>query len=84
MTLPPTWIAFLAQHIQAAHSTITPGPTSSSVSAALTQRVKALQDENEQLYKVLRQSEVGRVYEEVEMLRRSVARLECALKGGRA
>lgn len=44
------------------------------------QRAQLLQEENDELYGLLRQGEVGKVKEEVSALRRLVQRLEGALK----
>ncbi|TFK56002.1 hypothetical protein OE88DRAFT_1804786 [Heliocybe sulcata] len=48
--------------------------------AALTQRAKLLQDENDELYELLRRSETGKLKEEVRGLRRVVNKLEGALR----
>jgi hypothetical protein len=50
--------------------------------SALRQRVVMLQEENDELYDVLRRAETGRLDEEVRSLRRLVSKLERALKGG--
>ncbi len=54
---------------------------SGAISTALIQRVKAVQDENEELFKSLRQSETSRLGERVHILQRTVSRLENALQG---
>jgi hypothetical protein len=55
--------------------------TSSTVNAALTQRVRLLQEENDELYELLKHGETGKLKEEVRGLRRVVDRLESALRG---
>jgi hypothetical protein len=51
------------------------------VTTALIQRAKLLQEENDELYEILKSGETGRLKEEVKSLRRIVGRLENALKG---
>jgi hypothetical protein len=53
----------------------------STATAALLQRTKVLQEENDELYELLKQGEVGKLKEEVRGLRRVVRRLEGALRG---
>ena len=48
---------------------------------ALTQRAKLLQEENDELYGLLKRSETGRLKEEVRGLRRALKRMESALNG---
>lgn len=55
--------------------------SSSTVSAALTQRVHLLQEENDELYDLLKHGETGKLKEEVRGLRRVVDRLDSALRG---
>lgn len=73
----------LLSHVnKAASSGPLTGPSSSStVSAALTQRVRLLQEENDELYDLLKHGETGKLKEEVRGLRRVVDRLESALRG---
>ena len=54
---------------------------SNSVTTALVQRTKILQEENDELYELLKAGETGRLKEEVRALRRTVRKLEAALKG---
>ena len=54
---------------------------SNTVTAALTQRSRLLQEENDELYDLLKQGETGKLKEEVCGLRRVVDRLETALRG---
>jgi hypothetical protein len=69
MSLPPALISYL--------------PTgTSTVTAVLVQRTKILQEENDELYELLKSGEMGKLKEEVRGLRRVVDRLERALKGG--
>jgi hypothetical protein len=51
------------------------------VTAALIQRAKLLQQENDELHEILKSSETGKLKEEVMGLRRVVDRMEGALKG---
>lgn len=55
---------------------------SSTVTTALTQRAKLLQEENDELYEMLKTGETGRLKEEVHGLKRAVGRMETALRGG--
>jgi hypothetical protein len=75
-------IALLLPHINKP-STSAEGAQSgsSTVTAALTQRVRLLQEENDELYDLLKHGETGRLKEEVRGLRRAVDRLERALEG---
>ena len=54
---------------------------SDTVAAALTQRVKILQEENDELYELLKFGETGRLKEDVRSLRRASQKLETALRG---
>jgi hypothetical protein len=58
------------------------GPPNAALVAALRQRTTVLQEENDELYGVLRRAETGRLDEEVKGLRVLVGRLERALHGG--
>lgn len=71
----------LLPHVNKA--TPTSPSSSSTVNAALTQRVRLLQEENDELYDLLRHGETGKLKEEVRGLRRVVDRLESALRGKR-
>lgn len=51
------------------------------MTAALTQRTRILQEENDELYGMLRVSETGQLKEEVSGLKKTVTRLNRALKG---
>ncbi|KAH8105918.1 hypothetical protein BXZ70DRAFT_1004217 [Cristinia sonorae] len=80
ISLPPPLVSLLLPHI---NERATPSATSSSsntVTAALTQRVKVLQDENDELYELLKSGETGRLKDEVRALQRVVQKLEGALK----
>jgi hypothetical protein len=57
------------------------GPPNTALVAALRQRTTVLQEENDELYGVLRRAETGRLDEEVKGLRVLVGRLERALRG---
>ncbi|KAH9951660.1 hypothetical protein B0H21DRAFT_705401 [Amylocystis lapponica] len=77
ISLPPALISLLLPHI----SDRTPAtPTSSTVTAALTQRAKALQEENDELYELLKTGETGKLKEDVRALRLVVQKLEGALR----
>lgn len=53
------------------------------MATALTLRAKLLQEENDELYELLKFGETGKLKEEVKGLRRVVQRLEGALRGTR-
>ena len=55
--------------------------SSNTVTAALTQRVKVLQDENDELYELLKSGETGRLKDDAQALQRVVQKLESALRG---
>ena len=80
LSLPPSLVALLLPHIKDTSSAAT-GSSSNSTTAALTQRVKSLQEENDELYELLRTGETGRLKEDVRSLRRLVQKLEGALRG---
>jgi hypothetical protein len=73
----------LLPHINKAASSEGMGVASSSstVNTALTQRVRILQEENDELYEILKSGETGKLKVEVRGLRRVVERLEGALRG---
>lgn len=87
ITLPPPLLSLLLPHINNAQraATVTgasgTGSTTSSVNTALLQRAKLLQEENDELYELLKHGEVSKINEEVRALRRVVQKLETALKG---
>ncbi|KAH0839898.1 hypothetical protein J3R83DRAFT_849 [Lanmaoa asiatica] len=83
ITLPPTLVSVLLSHVNKAGSggALTGSSSSSTVGAALTQRVRLLQEENDELYELLKHGETGKLKEEVRGLRRVVDRLESALRG---
>jgi hypothetical protein len=81
ITLPPALISILLPHINNASSSVNAPGTSTTVTTALTQRAKLLQEENDELYALLRYGETGQLKEEVRVLRRAVKRLEGALRG---
>lgn len=82
VTLPPALVSVLLPHISKAASSEGTGVASSSstVNTALTQRVRILQEENDELYEMLKSGETGKLKEEVRGLRRVVERLEGALR----
>ncbi|KAH9844219.1 uncharacterized protein C8Q71DRAFT_698093 [Rhodofomes roseus] len=78
VSLPPALVSVLLPHIRD-HATST-SSGSNTVTAALTQRCKTLQEENDELYGLLKAGETGRLKEDVRALRRVVQKLEGALK----
>ncbi|KAF8238808.1 hypothetical protein L208DRAFT_1387118 [Tricholoma matsutake] len=80
VTLPPSLISVLLPHIHAASAGPDVTAGSNTVTAALTQRSRLLQEENDELYDLLKQGETGKLKEEVRGLRRVVERLETALR----
>ncbi|KAI5125037.1 hypothetical protein M0805_007461 [Coniferiporia weirii] len=80
ITLPPALLALLQPHINSQPPSGARGSTSSTMTAALVQRTRVLQEENDELYELLRLSETGKLKEEVHCLKRVVSRLEQALK----
>ncbi|KAI0251259.1 hypothetical protein BJV78DRAFT_1212085 [Lactifluus subvellereus] len=80
LSLPPALISLLLTHIDAASAETSVRSSSSTVNTALAQRAKLLQEENDELYELLKSSETGKLKEEVRGLRRAVNRLETALR----
>ncbi|KAI0347155.1 hypothetical protein BDW22DRAFT_1425221 [Trametopsis cervina] len=78
ISLPPPLVSLLLPHISNRSSTAT--SSSNTVAAALTQRVKVLQEENDELYELLKSGETGRLKEDIRSLRRVSQKLEGALK----
>jgi WTAP/Mum2p family len=85
----PKLLAVLMPHVLPV-SVMGPDGTSGSGAAsvphpgvmnALLQRAKLLQEENDELYSVLRRNETGKLDEEVKALRRIVGKLERSLRG---
>lgn len=81
LSLPPALISLLLTHIDAASAETDIRSSSSTVNTALAQRAKLLQEENDELYELLKSSETGKLKEEVRGLRRAVNKLETALRG---
>ena len=54
------------------------------MTAALTQRARLLQEENDELYELLKLGETGKFKEEVYGLRKVVEKLQGALQGSRS
>ncbi|KAJ7283976.1 hypothetical protein C8J57DRAFT_1294057 [Mycena rebaudengoi] len=77
--LPPSLTSILLPQLNNANSK-SAGTTSASGTLALTQRTRLLQEENDELYDLLKQGETGKLKEEVRGLRRLVQRLEGALR----
>ncbi|KZV76122.1 hypothetical protein PENSPDRAFT_680573 [Peniophora sp. CONT] len=80
VSLPPSFVSFLLPHLNSASADASTGSTSGTVATALTARNKLLQDENDELYELLKSTETGRLKEEARGLKRAVSRLELALK----
>ncbi|THG97532.1 hypothetical protein EW145_g7599 [Phellinidium pouzarii] len=83
VSLPPALLSLLLPHIKSQPPSSAHGATSSTMTAALMQRARVLQEENDELYELLRLSETGTLKEEVHCLKRVVSRLEQALKGAK-
>jgi len=82
VSLPPSLLALIQPYLSsqnAAPDAQASGSSSSTMTAGLMQRVRILQEENDELYQLLRTSETGRLKEEVRCLKRVVSRLERAL-----
>ncbi|GAB1519672.1 hypothetical protein RhiTH_002740 [Rhizoctonia solani] len=77
ISIPAPVLALLSPLVTHGPSTGTPAPLSN----AITQRLKLLQTENDELYELLRSSELARQREEVVGLRRTIKRLEDQLEG---
>jgi hypothetical protein len=82
VSLPPALVSLLLPHI-ANHSGDASTTGSTTVATALTLRAKLLQEENDELYELLKYGETGKLKEEVKGLRRVVQRLEPPLRGTR-
>ena len=72
-------MSLLLPHLTQRGTTASSG--SGSVTTALIQRAKILQEENDELYELLKTGETGRLKEDVRALRRVVQKLEGALRG---
>lgn len=82
MSLPPALVSVLLPHINHNNDNLGAiGGCGTTVTTALTQRVRLLQEENDELYELLKFGETGKLKEEVLGLRRVVERLEGALRG---
>lgn len=82
VSLPPALVSLLLPHINANNSNSKNGHVGgATVTTALTQRTRLLQEENDELYELLKYGETGKLKEEVKGLRRVVGRLDGALKG---
>lgn len=79
ISLPPSLVSVLLPHINTANGNA--ASVSATVTSGLNQRMKQLQEENEELYNLLKTSETGKLGDEVQSLRRVVFKLEGALKG---
>ncbi|KAG6833885.1 hypothetical protein H0H87_007896 [Tephrocybe sp. NHM501043] len=80
VTLPPALVSVLSPHLHVPPAASGSSTGSNTVNAALTQRARALQEENDEMYDLLKVGETGKLKEEVRGLRRVVARLEGALR----
>ncbi|PFH52831.1 hypothetical protein AMATHDRAFT_56329 [Amanita thiersii Skay4041] len=77
ITLPPPIVSLLLPRLSPSSLPLT---GSGTVAAALTQRACLLQEENDELYEILKHGETGHLKQEVRGLRRVVERLEKALR----
>ncbi|KAG6854844.1 hypothetical protein C0991_012034 [Blastosporella zonata] len=80
ITLPPALVSVLSPHLHVPPTASGAPAGSNTVNVALAQRARALQEENDELYDLLKLGETGKLKEEVRGLRRVVARLEGALR----
>ncbi|GJE84094.1 WTAP/Mum2p family protein [Phanerochaete sordida] len=80
ISLPPPLVSLLLPHINDRSAATSSSAPSSTVTQALTQRVKVLQEENDELYELLKTGETGRLKEDVRSLKRVVQKLEGALR----
>ncbi|KAH7105680.1 hypothetical protein BKA62DRAFT_400166 [Auriculariales sp. MPI-PUGE-AT-0066] len=78
VALPPPIVSLLVNHL--AHNPDSSAASTSSVTTALTQRVQLLQEENDELYALLRRSETGKLREQVSNMQQVIERLEAALQ----
>jgi hypothetical protein len=86
ITLPPPLASLLLPHLRNAvadKADTSAVSGSSTTTAALTQRIRLLQDENDELYDLLKHGETGKLKDETRSLRRVVTKLEGALRGTR-
>ncbi|KAL5530187.1 hypothetical protein ACEPAF_6444 [Sanghuangporus sanghuang] len=79
-SLPPALLSILQSYIPSQTPRDAQGTTSSTMTAALAQRTRILQEENDELYSLLRTSETGQLKEEVRSLKKTINRLDQALK----
>ncbi|KAH9179850.1 hypothetical protein EDB89DRAFT_2217369 [Lactarius sanguifluus] len=80
LSFPPALISLLLTQIDVLSAESSGRSSSSTVNTALAQRTKLLQEENDELYELLKSSETGKLKEEVRGLRRAANRLETALR----
>ncbi|KAH9006965.1 hypothetical protein EDB86DRAFT_2869227, partial [Lactarius hatsudake] len=80
LSFPPALISLLLTQIDVLSAESSARSSSSTVNTALAQRTKLLQEENDELYELLKSSETGKLKEEVRGLRRAANRLETALR----
>ncbi|KAG8932598.1 hypothetical protein FRC01_013093 [Tulasnella sp. 417] len=80
LLLPLLSKSSLGSNLAAASGQALSGPASATVTAALTARLAALHQENEELYELLKRGSVGRLHEEVRELRVTARKLEGALQ----
>ncbi|KAG9051442.1 hypothetical protein FS837_006618 [Tulasnella sp. UAMH 9824] len=80
LLLPLLCKSSLPSNLAAVSGQALSGPASATVTAALTARLAALHQENEELYELLKRGAVGRLHEEVRELRVTARKLEGALQ----
>jgi len=79
VSLPPPLLSLLQPYITGQQSPDAQRTSSSTMTAGLIQRTRVLQDENDELYEILRSSETGKLKEEVRCLKKVATRMERAL-----
>ncbi|KAF8528956.1 hypothetical protein BU17DRAFT_73199 [Hysterangium stoloniferum] len=80
VTLPPPLLSLLLPFLAEPSPSDYAPSGANSVTVALTQRAKLLQEENDELFDLLKHSETGRLKEEVSGLRRAIRKMESALR----
>lgn len=81
VTLPSTLLALLQPLIAGQSASGSAASNSNTITTGLLQRTRVLQEENDELYELLRTSETGKLKEEVRTLKRVTSRLQQALTG---
>ncbi|KLO15903.1 hypothetical protein SCHPADRAFT_914280 [Schizopora paradoxa] len=79
VSLPPPLLSLLQPYVSGQQSPDAQRSGSSTMTAGLIQRTRVLQEENDELYELLRTSETGKLKEEVRCLKNVITRMERAL-----